>query len=161
MRSFLKRLAVFFGVGHMKKAPGTWGTLAAVPIAVGLSYLGPFIYMGTCVLFLILAIIACDVYEQDKGDHDSPEVVVDEVIGYLITVTWLPFTWQTFVFGFLLFRLFDIWKPLFIGMLDRRMKRGVGTVMDDVAAGIVANAILQMVYYNTSWLGSRWLGGFS
>lgn len=161
MRTFLKQLAVFFGVGHAKRAPGTWGTVAAVPLAVGLTFFGPFVYMAVTVVMLIVAIIACDIYEQDKGDHDSPEVVVDEVVGYLIAVTWLPATWQTFLLGFILFRLFDIWKPLFIGVVDRKMKGGVGTVMDDVAAGIVANVILQMIYYKTSWLGWRWLGGWS
>lgn len=160
MRTFLKRLAVLFGIGHIKTAPGTWGTLVAIPIAVALAQLGPFVYMAVCILLLIAAIVACNVYEQDKGDHDSPEVVIDEVVGYMITVTLLPVTWQTFALGFVLFRLFDIWKPLFIGILDRKMKGGVGTVLDDVAAGIVANMILQMIYYRTSLLGWQWVGGW-
>lgn len=160
MRSILKRLAVFFGIGHIKKAPGTWGTLVAIPLAFGLSVLGPFVYMGAVVALLVLAIVACNVYEQDKGAHDSPEIVIDEVVGYLIAVTWLPVTWQTFALGFILFRIFDIWKPLFIGVLDRKMKGGVGTVLDDVAAGIVSNMILQMIYYKTAILGWQWVGGW-
>lgn len=117
--------------------------------------------MAACLLILTLAIVACEIHERDFGGHDASEVVIDEVIGYLIAVTWLPFTWQTFVFGFALFRLFDIWKPLFIGIMDKRMKGGVGTVVDDVAAGIVANVILQVIYHRTTWLGVQWTGVWS
>ena len=88
-----------------------------------------------------------------------PKVVIDEVAGFFVTLTWLPVTWQTFLAGFILFRLLDIWKPLFIGVMDRKIKGGAGTVLDDIAAGIVANLILQAVYYRTDWLGWRWSGG--
>lgn len=161
MRTFFKLLATWFGVGRLRPAPGTWGTLAAVPLAVLLAYVGPFAHMIFCVFLLVVSITAAEVYEQDKGEHDSSEIVIDEVLGYLIAVTWLPFTWQSFVLGFLLFRLFDIWKPLFIGLMDRKLKGGVGTVLDDVAAGIVANVILQIIYYKTALLGWQWLGGYS
>lgn len=159
IRPFFRNLATLFGVGRARKAPGTWGTLAAVPVAVLFMLPGPFIFMALTVLTLVLAIVACDIHEQDSGSHDSQQVVIDEVVGYLIAVTWLPFTWQSFLAAFVLFRIFDIWKPLFIGMLDRKVHGGIGTVIDDLAAGLVVNIILQFVYYCTDWLGHQWAGG--
>ncbi len=159
VRPFFSKLATLYGIGHLRRAPGTWGTLAAVPIAILFVMTGPFIFMGLTFLTLVFAIIACDIHEQDSGDHDSKTVVIDEVVGYLVAVTWLPFTWQTFVAAFVLFRIFDIWKPLFIGLLDRRVSGGVGTVIDDLAAGLVVNILLQMVYSKTDWLGQQWSGG--
>lgn len=160
-RPFFANLATLFGIGHIQTAPGTWGTLAAVPVAVLFASAGPFAFMGLTLLVLVLAIIACEVHEQDSGDHDSKTVVIDEVVGYLVAVTWLPFTWQSFLAAFLLFRIFDIWKPLFIGLLDRKVSGGIGTVIDDLAAGLVVNVILQITYYKTAWLGLQWSGGLN
>lgn len=93
-------------------------------------------------------------YENYFDTHDDKHVVIDEVVGFLITMTWLPVTWQSFVGGFLLFRLFDIWKPVPIRNIDQKIKGGLGVVADDVVAGIVANIILQMIYQNTGFLGA-------
>lgn len=154
-------MAIGFGVGRLRPAPGTWGTLATVPLAVLVAWLGPFVHMGVCILLIPLSILAAEAYEQECGAHDSSEVVIDEVVGYLITVTWLPLTWQSFFIGFVLFRILDIWKPLFIGALDRKVPGGAGTILDDVAAGIVGNIVLQTLYYRTDILGVQWLGGLS
>ena len=153
MRSFLVQLATLFGVGRLPKGPGTWGTLATVPLAVLLAWLGPLWHMLFVIFLLPVSIVAAEYYEQDKGSHDAKEVVIDEVIGYLIAVTWLPFTWQSFVFAFVLFRFFDILKPFPINVLDRKVKGGLGVVVDDVAAGIIVNIILQFVLARTMWLG--------
>ena len=74
-------------------------------------------------------------------------------MGFLITMTWLPITWQSLVLGFIIFRFLDIVKPPPIGLLDRRVKGGLGVMIDDIAAGIIGSLILQMVYTQTSWLG--------
>lgn len=155
MRKILKLIATFFGVGHLPYGPGTWGTLAAVPFAMLLNQAGPFYAMGITLLLFPLAVWAADVYEQDKGGHDHKEIVIDEVIGFFITMTWLPITWQAYVAGFCLFRVLDIFKPFPIGYLDRKIQSGFGVVADDVAAGIIANVILQVVYTKTSWLGAQ------
>lgn len=160
-RPFFYKLATMFGIGNIRPAPGTWGTLAAVPIAYGFALAGPYAFMGLTLVVLILALIACSVHEQESGNHDSSKVVIDEVVGYLVAVTWLPLTWQSFLAAFLLFRILDIWKPLFIGLLDRKVSGGVGTVIDDLAAGLVVNVILQMVFYRTAWLGYQWSGGIN
>jgi phosphatidylglycerophosphatase A len=155
MREFLKLLATFFGVGRMKKAPGTWGTLATIPLVILLSWAGPLYYMAAVILLLPVGIMACQVYEQDKGGHDHKEIVIDEVLGFLITMIWLPMTWQAILIGFALFRLLDITKPLFIGYLDKKVQGGLGVMIDDVAAGVIASLIMQVLFTQTNWLGSQ------
>jgi phosphatidylglycerophosphatase A len=155
IRNFLIQSATLFGVGKFPKAPGTWGTLATLPLAWILMQAGPLLYMTVVILLLPVAILSAELYEQFSGSHDSKEIVIDELIGFLITMTWLPMGWQSFIFGFLLFRLLDIWKPYPISYLDKKIQGGLGVVIDDVAAGIVANMILQLVYSKTMWLGSQ------
>lgn len=155
LRRFLIHFATFFGVGRISKAPGTWGTLACVPLALVLNYFGPFLAMGVTILMLPVAVISAEFYEKEKGGHDSKEIVIDEVLGFLITMTWLPITWQSYVFGFFLFRFLDILKPFPIGYIDKKVRGGLGVVADDVAAGILANIVLQVMYTQTGWLGSQ------
>lgn len=155
LKMILIRLATAFGVGRLPKGPGTWGTLVTVPVAYVLMHFGPLVYMGIVVLLLPIAIISAELYEREAQAHDSKEIVIDEVLGFLITMTWLPLTWQAFAAGFVLFRLLDILKPFPIGFLDKKVKGGVGVVVDDVAAGIIANILLHVVYNQTSWLGSQ------
>ncbi len=155
MREFLKLVATFFGVGRIKYAPGTWGTLATLPLVILLNKAGPFYYMAALALLLPVGIAACAVYEQDKGGHDHKEIVIDEVLGFLITMIWLPMTWQAIILGFALFRVLDITKPLFIGYLDKKVQGGLGVMIDDVAAGVIASLIMQTIYTQTNWLGAQ------
>lgn len=148
-------ISTFFGVGRLPKAPGTWGTLAALPLVFGLMHLGPMVYMGTTFFILILGIVASEALEKTRDSHDDGDIVIDEVVGILITMTWLPITWQSFVFSFLLFRLLDIWKPFPVKFIDKRVKGGLGVMLDDVAAGVLANVILQLIYSKTDWLGAQ------
>jgi phosphatidylglycerophosphatase A len=154
-RYLIDFFATWFYLGKMKKAPGTWGTIGAIPLVYALSFAGPLIYMSFVILFLPLSILVSELYERRHGGHDHPEIVIDEVIGFMITMIWLPMTWQSLVFGFLLFRLLDIWKPFPIIYLDRKIQGGLGVVADDVAAGIIASLILQYIYTHTSWLGAH------
>lgn len=153
MQKFLLQLATFFGVGLLPKGPGTWGTLATMPFAIFLAWLGPLYHMTLTVLLLPVAILAAEIYEREKAKHDAKEIVIDEVLGFLITMTWLPMTWQSFAIGFVLFRMLDIFKPFPIGYLDKKIQGGLGVVIDDVAAGIIANIVLQLIYAKTAWLG--------
>lgn len=155
MRDFLAKLATVFGVGYLPKGPGTWGTLVTLPLAWALMQAGPILYMVFVIALLPIAIISAQIYEDIHQTHDSKAIVIDEVLGFLITMTWLPMSWQSFVFGFLLFRVLDIWKPFPISYLDKKVQGGLGVVIDDVAAGIVANLILQYAYTHTMWLGTQ------
>ena len=155
MRNFLKLLATFFGVGLSPKAPGTVATIATIPLVILLNYFGVFFYRAAIILLRPVGILAAEVYEQDKGGHDHKEIVIDEVLGFLIAMVWLPLTWQAILIGFVLFRLLDITKPLFIGYLDKKIQGGLGVMVDDVAAGIVVSMIMQMLFTYTNVLGSQ------
>ena len=148
-------LATFFYVGKIPKAPGTWGTLATIPLWYLLAQLNPLWYMTGTFMVVLLGIFVAQVYEKNAGHHDSKEIVIDEVAGFLIAMTWLPMTWQSVVAGFLLFRFFDIVKPPPIRQIDQRMQGGIGVMADDVAAGLIVNILLQLVYTKTGWLGSQ------
>ncbi len=142
-------LATWFGIGRFRPAPGTWGSLAAVP-------LGWLIIRHTGVVGLLVSILAVFVvgvwaagaYETTKGEHDSPEVVIDEVVGQwiaFIPLTVFSSTILAYGIGFMLFRVFDIWKPWPISWLDTHVSGGLGAMVDDVAAGIVAAVGLWLV----------------
>ncbi len=149
----LAHLATVFGLGRIKVAPGTFGSLAALPLAYGLTIAGPVPYALFMVLLFPLSVWAAEAHENLAGVHDSKAIVIDEVLGMLISLFWLPLTWQTFVFGFIAFRLLDILKPFPISFLDRKVPGGIGVVIDDVAAGLVVNVLLQIVAQQTNWLG--------
>ena len=140
-------------VGLIPKAPGTFGTLVAVPIAYVLARGGPNFYLVATALLIGFSIWVSEMHERSLGTHDSKQIVIDEVVGYLVAFAWLPFTWQSFLAAFVVFRIFDILKPFPISVLDAKVKGGLGVVVDDLAAGLVANMILQVVASKTDWLG--------
>jgi phosphatidylglycerophosphatase A len=155
MRQFIIRSATLFGVGNIAKAPGTWGTLATLPFCYLLMQTGALVYMVITLFLTIYAIYAADRYEEQSEHHDAKQIVIDESVGILITLVMLPITWQSFLLGFVAFRLLDIVKPFPISYFDKKVPRGLGVVADDVVAGIICNVILQVVYTQTSWLGIR------
>lgn len=147
------KIATLFGIGRIPKAPGTWGSLATIPLIFVLMKLGPIVYMISTLAISILAIYAADIYERQSDRHDSKEIVIDEVAGMLVTMTMLPMTWQAFVVGFVMFRFFDIFKPFPISYFDRKVPGGFGVVVDDLVAGLISNVILQFILYYTTVLG--------
>lgn len=155
MKLTLTLIATWFYVGKIPKAPGTWATFATLPLALGLNSAGPILYMAIIFVILVVGIIAADFYEKQTSVADNSEIVIDEVVGFLITMLWLPPTWQAYLVGFALFRFLDILKPFPIGFLDKRVKGGMGIMIDDLVAGIIANVVLQQLYTHTSFLGSQ------
>jgi phosphatidylglycerophosphatase A len=97
------------------------------------------------VLFALLGFWLCGKSAQDLGVHDHPGIVWDEIVGFLITMYLAPINWLWIVLGFILFRLFDIFKPWPINRLDREVKGGVGLMLDDILAGIFAWIALQLI----------------
>ena len=161
-------LATGFYSGKIPFAPGTWGTVVAIPVAYFFAWIcglisgggeSPF-YLVLCVIGVALASLIAELHERYTDAHDPKEITIDEVIGYMITVAWLPLTWQAYLAAFVVFRFFDILKPFPISYMDKNIKGGLGTVLDDVAAGLVANFILQLVYMKTDWLGAHLNGSF-
>ena len=131
----------------MPFAPGTFGTLAAIPVFLLLSQFGLSVYVVMLLLMTLLGIWLCAYTSQALGVHDHKAIVWDEVVGYLITMIMLPPTWFNIIAGFVLFRLFDIWKPWPIGLLDKNLHGGLGIMLDDVVAGVFAAIALQFVLY--------------
>ncbi len=138
-------LALGFGSGLIKPAPGTWGTLAAIPlyflIIVFISS-ASFLYLGLILVGFLAGIYLCGKTATDAGVHDHGSIVWDEIIGFLITMAFVPVTWVNLALGFVLFRVFDILKPWPIKLLDRHVHGGFGIMVDDVLAGIFAWLIL-------------------
>lgn len=138
-------IAFGFGAGTIRAAPGTFGTLVAIPFYLLLQHLSLSFYVpGVAILFLA-GIWVCDVTSRDLGVKDHPGIVIDEITGYLVTMAAAPSGWLWVLCGFVLFRLFDIWKPWPISLIDRKVGGGTGIMLDDVVAGIFALLILQMI----------------
>lgn len=138
-------LACGLGSGLMPKAPGTFGTLAAIPLYLVMQPLGLLNYLLLTAAFFVLGIWLCHqaikVFERD----DPSEVVWDEVVGFLITMIAAPAGWQWLLLGFVLFRIFDIWKPWPVSLADQKLHGGLGIMLDDVIAGVYAMLILFIV----------------
>lgn len=136
-------LAFGFGTGLSRYMPGTLGTLAAVPPYLALMQLGDGPYLPIAAVLTTLAgVYLCDRAAAKLQVHDYGGIVWDEIAGFLLTMCWLPFSWPALAAGFLLFRLLDILKPWPIGWLDRHVHGGLGIILDDVAAGLLAGALL-------------------
>ena len=148
-------LATGLYLGKIPFAPGTFGTLLGLPVAWLFIKAGPVAYMVLTVALILFACWIAELHEQYTHAHDPKEIVIDEVAGYVVAMTWLPYTWQSFLGAFLIFRFFDILKPYPINMMDQKIKGGLGTVLDDVAAGLAASIILQIIYSQTMWLGAK------
>jgi phosphatidylglycerophosphatase A len=140
-------LAFGFGSGAMPKAPGTWGTLAAIPIFLLIQDLPLISYLALLLVMTVVGVWICDVTTRALGVHDHPGIVWDEIVGYLITMIMAPEGWFWLVVGFVLFRIFDIAKPWPIRFIDRSVKGGFGIMLDDVLAGVMALACLQLISY--------------
>jgi len=136
-------LAFGFGSGAMPKAPGTWGTLAALPFVLLWQQLPAGGYELVLLLSTLLGIWLCGRTSRDLGVHDHGGIVWDEFVGLWLTLWLAPPGWGWLLAGFLLFRLFDIWKPWPIRLADRHVHGGLGIMLDDILAGIMAWLVLQ------------------
>lgn len=146
-------IATFLFSGYLKPAPGTWGSLAALPVLWALYVLGgPFTVTAFLIIAFVAGLWATKVETQGQDDHDPSEIVIDEVVGQgiaLLPVFWGA--WQVgaditslypgWIVGFLMFRLFDIWKPWLVGKADRRGD-AMGVMLDDVIAGVFAAIVV-------------------
>lgn len=141
-------VAFGFGSGLMPLAPGTWGTLAAIPFYLMLSGTHWSIYLSLTVLAFFLGVWVSNKVSEELGVHDYKGIVWDEVVGYLLTMFMAPQGLIWVVLGFILFRVFDIWKPQPIGFIDQRVHGGLGIMLDDVIAAIPAWFIMQFLAWS-------------
>ena len=140
-------LALGFGSGLAPKAPGTFGTLAAVPLFLLMAPLSTSIYLSLLVIMSLAGIYICGKAAEDAGVPDHGAIVWDEIVGLLITMCLMPVTWQTLLVGFALFRFFDILKPWPISFIDKNCHGGFGIMLDDIVAGIAAWACMMLIFY--------------
>lgn len=142
-------IAFGFGAGAIRPASGTWGTLVALPVC----WLLPSVSTVLFVLFIIaaffLGVWLCGVTGRDLGVDDHPGMVWDEMVGYWISIVALPTRWEWWLAAFVLFRVFDIFKPWPIGEFDRRVHGGLGVMADDAVAGVLTGVIL--------FIASHWI----
>ncbi len=140
-------LSLGFGSGLSPKMPGTMGTVIGVLIYLVLPSVDWKIYLGIVLGTFLIGIFLCGYTAKALNVHDHPGIVWDEIVGYFITMFMVPKEWMWILLGFILFRIFDIWKPWPISIADKRLKGGFGIMLDDVIAGIFALIIIQIILY--------------
>ena len=149
--SFTMFLATGFYSGLLPKAPGTWGSLVAIPLWFLLGFLSPASYgMALAGVFLVGWFVAGEA-EKIIDKPDPGCVVIDEIFGMFITLCAAPPRWEVVIAAFLLFRLFDIWKPFPISWLDRHINGGLGIMLDDAMAGIYAFLAMRLLIFIGPW----------
>ena len=133
-------LATGFGAGLLRPAPGTWGSAVALPLAWGLSYLPPAVSLGLVAAAAGAGVPLCGAAARRLGVHDHGGIVWDEIAGVLLALVLLPFDWRSALLAFAFFRLFDIAKPWPVSWADREVAGGLGIMLDDLLAGVLAGA---------------------
>jgi len=144
-------MATWFGSGFSPKAPGTVGSITALPFLWLLSNLEYSSLIEPTIIASIVTILALwstARVEKNWGLHDDPRIVADEVAGMTAALIWFPFDLKHAVSGLVLFRILDIWKPGPIGYIDEQVPGAAGTVLDDVLAGLVAASVLYLLFHH-------------
>lgn len=146
--STMRKLVLFLssnaGLGYAPIASGTFGTLAGIPAFYYLSQFSWPLQLVTLAALLCLSFWVCDQAGHYYQECDDGRIVIDELLGYLVTTAFLPFSWSAAILGFFWFRVFDILKPPPVNWFDREIKNGVGVTLDDVMAGLYALVLLRI-----------------
>ncbi|NLA75127.1 MAG: phosphatidylglycerophosphatase A [Deltaproteobacteria bacterium] len=137
--------ATWFFTGLIPFAPGTWGSLAALPFAVLAYNHGLTVSCLSMVLIILVSIPVSESAASIMGLKDPPSVVIDEAAGVFVTLFLIPVSWTNIITGLILFRIFDIFKPFPAGLIDKKVRGGAGIVLDDIVAGIYANLGLRVI----------------
>jgi phosphatidylglycerophosphatase A len=145
LKNPLHLLAFGFGSGLSPKAPGTFGTLIALPVYLIIENLPLTLYLGLVLAGFLAGIWICGRTARDLGVHDHGGIVWDEIVGYLLCMSLAPSGWSWMVVGFLLFRFFDILKPWPIRWFDKQVPGGLGIMLDDILAGLYAGFIMLLL----------------
>jgi len=140
-------LALGLGAGLVSKAPGTWGSLLAVPLFLVLAPYHEAVYVGWVAVLFVAGVYLSGRTARALGVHDHSAIVIDEVVGMLVTWVAVAPGWFTIIAGFLLFRFFDIVKPWPISRVDQGLEGGMGIMLDDLLAGLMAAVVLQALLY--------------
>jgi phosphatidylglycerophosphatase A len=152
---FYLTVATGFGAGYLRPAPGTWGTLPGIPLYLLFTQMTPLGYLLATTALFFVGVKAAGFAEQHFGKVDDGHIVIDEIVGYLVTMFLVPITFWNVVWGFFLFRFFDVVKPWPARGIDQAQAGGMGVMADDVAAGVYACVTLQL-FCLFGWLGCGW-----
>ena len=151
MKTGDKIIALFstgFYTGYFPIAPATFSTLTlGVVFYLLISHLNIYLYGLITLILFFWAVWLSDKSEKIFNKKDCGYIVIDELVGFLVTMFLVPFSWMNIVLGFFFFRFFDIVKPPPANFFNNRKKGGLDVVLDDVIAGIYSNLLLQVVYY--------------
>jgi len=151
LRNWRHWLAFGLGSGLAKFAPGTLGTLVAIPLYLLLAQLPAWLYAVVVLAAFVLGVWLCSTVSRDLRVHDHGGIVWDEFVGYWITMFMMPASWTWVLAGFALFRLFDIWKPWPIRWFDANVHGGLGIMLDDAVAAVAAGAVLHAIRIGTGY----------
>jgi phosphatidylglycerophosphatase A len=144
MHTLIMIIATGFYSGYLPKAPGTWGSLVGLALFFLLHTLSLEVYLAVVTGIFIIGTFAAGEAEKIMDRKDPGLIVIDEIVGMLITMIAIPATPLAMALGFILFRIFDIWKPFPVNFFDQRFHGGLGIMLDDVVAGIYSLIILQL-----------------
>jgi phosphatidylglycerophosphatase A len=144
-RILILALATLGGIGFLPFMPGTWGTLAALPLWYHLALTGPWGYGLGVAALVIGGLMVAGPAQEILGRTDHPAIVVDEVAGLLITLAGVPLTWEHAALGLVIFRTLDILKPFPIRWFQEGGKGGLEVMADDIAAGVMGRIVLEIV----------------
>ena len=133
-----------FGVGCSPVAPGTLVTAVAIPLVCLQLLLSAEVFLVFVLVFILGAVYVASVAEKQMDGTDDPSIVVDEMAGFLIAMTYVPLTAWSMLAGFVLFRALDIFKPPPVNTVEQKISGGLGIVGDDLVAGLMTNALLQL-----------------
>jgi len=140
-------IATGFYSGYLPKAPGTWGSLVGLLLVSLFHNFSLAIYLAVAGALFVVGSFAAGEAEKILDNRDPGIVVIDEIVGILVTMTAVPLTPFTMLVGFILFRIFDIVKPFPVNIFDQRFHGGLGIMLDDVVAGIYSLIALNLVLY--------------
>lgn len=138
-------VAFGFGSGAVPFAPGTFGTLMAIPFYLAMQPLSPILYLLLLIGITLASMWLCDKVSKETHTHDHSGMCLDEIVGYLVTMFAAPKGFVWICIGFALFRFFDIVKPWPIDYVDTHVKGGVGMILDDVLAGVYSLIIIHIL----------------
>lgn len=147
-------VAFGFGSGLLPWAPGTWGTLVGLAVYMLISLVAPpdpLIWLVLTTVAFLGGVVLCDRVSRDMGEHDHGGIVWDEITGIWLVLVAVPPGWYWLLLAFILFRVLDIVKPWPIAWIDSRVKGGVGIMLDDLLAAIVAWLVIQLAYGFLTW----------
>ena len=146
-RTALHWIAFGAGAGLAPRAPGTAGTAASIPLYAVLATQPIALYLLAAAFIAAAGVWVCGRTARELGVHDHPGIVLDEIAGFLVTMTALPFDWPWIVAGFVAFRILDVAKPWPVSLADRKVGGGLGIMLDDLLAGMFACAALHAARY--------------